>query len=247
MGDSLKDVLAFFSSSKGSDDVSTASSSSSASGSDDSDVDDTSSATGSDDKDDDDSGRDHPEDDVFEGSDDIDETSFHSSRDLNEILKSGNGDIVITGPEGVDILRGVERAIFSDGAIGFDIEGTGGKAYRLYQAAFDRTPDEKGLGFWISLLDKGSALESAAAAFIASPEFSNLYGANLTNDMFLDRLYQNVMNRAADDEGRAFWKKALDDGFSRAEVLSQFSESAENKANVVGVLDDGFEYLPWIG
>jgi hypothetical protein len=45
----------------------------------------------------------------------------------------------------VDQLSGVERIAFSDATIALDIAGTAGQVYRIYQAAFSRTPDKPGL------------------------------------------------------------------------------------------------------
>ena len=44
-------------------------------------------------------------------------------------------------------LESVERISFQDGTLAFDLDGNAGKAYRLYQAAFDRTPDRDGLSY----------------------------------------------------------------------------------------------------
>src|ERR1700730_43745 len=51
------------------------------------------------------------------------------------------GVVTLTSGDGVDTLNDVERLQFSDGVVAFDIQGNAGNAYRLYQAAFDRTPD----------------------------------------------------------------------------------------------------------
>jgi serralysin len=192
--------------------------------------------------------------DLLDGGAGLDEAHFTSMRAASTISRQG-GEILITGPEGSDTLRDVERAIFSDGALGFDIEGTGGKAYRLYQTAFDRVPDEGGVGYWIHLIDRGFiSLEGAAAEFIASEEFQGLYGTDPTPDEFLSLLYRNTMNREPDDAGKLYWLDALNgEGLfagtpcSKASVLLQFSESRENQDNVIGVISDGFEYLPWAG
>ncbi len=56
---------------------------------------------------------------------------------------------------GSDTLVSVERLHFSDGNIALDTDGVAGQAFRLYQAAFNRTPDQAGVGFWIKALDQG--------------------------------------------------------------------------------------------
>jgi hypothetical protein len=142
-------------------------------------------------------------------------------------------------------LSNVERVKFSDGMVALDVHGTAGEAYRLYQAAFDRTPDKAGLGYWIAAMDKGMTLTQAAAGFAGSAEFANLYGANASDTQFVQALYQNVLHRAGDGAGADFWLHALESSVTRADVLANFSESAENQAQVIGSIQNGIDYLHW--
>lgn len=48
----------------------------------------------------------------------------------------------------IDWLTGIERLKFDDTMVTLDIYGSAGQAYRLYQAAFNRTPDLGGMGYW---------------------------------------------------------------------------------------------------
>ncbi|MES2902505.1 MAG: DUF4214 domain-containing protein [Pseudomonadota bacterium] len=146
----------------------------------------------------------------------------------------------------VNTLSGIERIYFQQGeARALDVEGAGigGAAYRLYQAAFDRTPDRAGVGFWINALDKGMTLRDVAAGFVASNEFKALYGASSSNLEFISRLYANVLNRPGEAAGIDYWVKALDAGYSRVETLVNFSESVENTAAVAQLIGNGFTYL----
>ncbi len=186
-------------------------------------------------------------DDRIEGDAGLDSAVFHSLRAANATVRQAAGAIRVSGPEGLDTLTGVERAVFSDRVTAFDIDGTGGKSYRLYKAAFDRIPDQAGLGFWVYSIDRGFSLEAAAANFISSAEFTSLYGANPSNDKFTQLLYRNVLDRDPDLGGYQFWNNALNNGFTRAQVLVQFSESPENQANVIGQITNGFDYLPFAG
>ena len=140
-----------------------------------------------------------------------------------------------------DLLSGVERIKLNDVMVGLDIDGVGGKAYRIYKAAFDRTPDAGGLGFWIAAMDKGATLQSVAAGFVKSAEFASLYGANPDNLSLVTRMYTNVLDRAPDQAGLDFWVDLLDrkviTGF---EALAEFSESPENYAAVIGQIQHGF-------
>ena len=146
-----------------------------------------------------------------------------------------------------DSLTNIQRLKFSDINVAFDINGDAGEAYRLYQAAFDRTPDNGGLGYWIAQLDKGTTLKSAAEGFIASTEFQKLYGSAPSNAVFVDSLYHNVLHRAGEQGGVDYWNGVLNSGTSRADVLAGFSESTENKAGVIGSIQSGIHYTEWTG
>ncbi|RYF49094.1 MAG: DUF4214 domain-containing protein, partial [Comamonadaceae bacterium] len=148
----------------------------------------------------------------------------------------------VTGNGVNEWVTNVERLAFTDGFVGLDIKGDTGMAYRIYQAAFNRTPDTGGLGFWINAMDNGMGLEEVSANFIGSVEFQATYGG-LNNAQFVTQIYQNVLHRAPDPGGLAFWQNQLDSGtWTRAVVLTGFSESNENQANVIGVIQDGAYY-----
>lgn len=148
-------------------------------------------------------------------------------------------------PGEVDVLTGIERLKFDDAMLGFDVEGVAGQAYRLYQAAFNRTPDMAGLGYWIGRMDGGTSLADVAAAFIGSQEFAQMYGAKPSNADFLGKIYQNILHRAPDQAGFDYWLKAMDAGTSATDILAQFSESQENVVALAGVLQGGIAYLPF--
>ena len=152
----------------------------------------------------------------------------------------------VIGRDGRDSFVNIERFRFDDGTVAVDINGNAGQIYRLYKAAFDRQPDEPGLGFWINVLDNGVDLKTVAGVAIDSPEFrANHYGDG-SNKQFLNSLYLNVMDRAPDNEGLDFWITALENGTSRADVLVGFSESNENYANTMGLIGGGIQYQEWM-
>lgn len=97
---------------------------------------------------------------------------------------------------------------------------------RLYLAYFLRMPDTPGLDHWISVRRTGMALADISNNFAASAEFQNRYGT-LDNGGFVDLVYQNVLGRQPDGEGRNYWVGQLNAGVSRGAVMTGFSESAE--------------------
>lgn len=147
-----------------------------------------------------------------------------------------------------DTLAGIERIHFtlSNDVLALDVDGVAGKAYRLYQSAFDRAPDKAGIGFWINAMEKGGAtLLQVAQGFIASDEFNTKYGANASDIDFVTRLYKNVLHRAGEPAGMEYWTGKLAAGANRAEVLAAFSESPENAAGVAKLIGNGFLYTPF--
>ena len=167
-------------------------------------------------------------------------------------LDSVNSGIVVNGKKawqissseiGTDTLTGFKRLEFNDGVLALDIDAgdTAGQAYRLYQAAFARTPDMPGVAYHMNDMESnGLALENVANNFIASPEFKTKYGENTSDDDFINLLYQNVLGRTPDDSGLAFYKNHFNEGtMTRAAALIGFAESPENIALVGPQIEDG--------
>ncbi len=185
--------------------------------------------------------------DTLDGGAGVDTAIYKNTRSTFTVQKNTTGYTVTdkTGAEGVDTLVTIEKISFTDTAIRFDTVGIPGQAYRVYKAAFDRTPDLSGLGYWINAMDKGAGLQTVAAGFIQSPEFTTLYGVNPSPETFLTKLYNNVLHRAYDQTGFDFWLGTLKTGAnSQASVLAQFSESPENQAAVINIIGNGVEYTP---
>jgi hypothetical protein len=142
--------------------------------------------------------------------------------------------------DGIDRLTAIERLQFSDGTLAFDTSGNAGQVYRLYQAAFARTPDTPGLKHNVGLVDNGLTLQQMSSAFIVSTEFQQKYGTNLSDTAYINALYQNVLGRGPDPAGASGWQSLLNDGsWTRTTMLIGFSESPENIAKVAAAIANG--------
>ena len=97
---------------------------------------------------------------------------------------------------------------------------------RLYDAAFDRYADGKGLGYWLEIKET-TGLGDIANSFIASAEFNSQNG-NLEDDAFIELMYSNVLERTSDSAGKEFWLDQLDNGAERGAVMVGFTESDES-------------------
>ena len=63
-------------------------------------------------------------------------------------------------------------------------------------------------------------------------EFRQLYGINPTNETFVTKLYDNVLDRTPDQGGYDYWVGHLNAGInSKEQVLCSLSESPENMLN----------------
>jgi len=185
-------------------------------------------------------------DDLIDGGSGIDTAVLAGTRSNFTATKTMAGYTITdnTGAEGIDTLINIERIKFGDKFLALDADGNSGQIYRLYQAAFDRKPDINGIGYWINTLDNGASLLDVATGFTNSVEFRNLYGANFSNANLVTGFYQNVLQRAPDQSGFNFWKNALDKSGALPQVLIGFSESPENQAQMIGVIQNGIDYLP---
>jgi hypothetical protein len=184
--------------------------------------------------------------DKMDGGAGIDTVAYRGSKS-NYTLTKGASTYTLTdktGVDGTDTLTNIERLQFSDRTVALDISGTAGQAYRVYQAAFNRTPDNGGFKYWIGLMDGGYTLAGVASGFIASAEFKTLYGSNPTNELFVSKLYDNVLHRAPDLGGYNYWVGLLNTNkIDNISTLINFSESPENQAGVIGVIQNGIDLL----
>ncbi len=101
------------------------------------------------------------------------------------------------------------------------------RVWRLYQAFFLRQPEPAGFDHWFGVRARGAGLSDIAYAFAASDEFRQRYGS-LDHPQFVDLVYRNVLCRAAEPEGRAYWTDLLSSGrLTRWDMVIGFVELRE--------------------
>lgn len=184
-------------------------------------------------------------DDHFYGNGGTDVSQYSGSSSQYDVVeRNGNIEIhdKVASRDGNDTLTGVAEAKFSDGMLVFDHTSTSdASAYRLYQAAFGRTPDTNGFRFWADQIDtKGKSLPQVAHEFLSSAEFQKAYGSNQTDDQFVTALYKNVLGRTPDADGITFWKKAIAGGLSHEQALMNFADSPEDIQLTASHMSHGF-------
>ncbi len=138
-------------------------------------------------------------------------------RSLSPTEKAALANRLLNEPIGDVIADHVD-----DPTIDFEVRGVA----RLYEAYFLRTPDAGGFEFWLDSRRGGWTLWEMSDFFAESDEFVDTYG-DLDDAAFVELVYQNVMERTPDGEGRDYWIGRLGSDLSRGDLMTFFSDSAE--------------------
>jgi hypothetical protein len=80
---------------------------------------------------------------------------------------------------------------------------------RLYVALFGRAPDAEGLGYWTSSLKQGYALSAIATRMFDVEPARAYYPAAASADDIARSFYYNVLGRAPDVDGIAYWSARI--------------------------------------
>ena len=167
---------------------------------------------------------------MLDGGGDTDTVVLSGPQSSYTLLLGQDGLTIVDrrpGGDGVDKLSNVEfldfspeLEIFNNAPMDLDLFGRQASVgaqdlqnlVELYIAYFDRAPDAIGLSFWANALSAGTTLQEIAALFMQQDETAAIYSEDLSNGELVDMVYQNVLGREADAEGRTFWIDMLDAG-----------------------------------
>ena len=107
----------------------------------------------------------------------------------------------------------------------------GGVVIRLYRAWFQAYPSTSSMSGWLQRRRAGMYLNTMSALFAANPSRKARYD-HLTNAQFVNQVYLDVLGHAGTAANTATWKKRLDAGLPRSEMMVTFAQSAEFRARV---------------
>jgi hypothetical protein len=111
---------------------------------------------------------------------------------------------------------------------------------QLYASLLRRQADPGGLSAFVAALDHGATIDQVKEAILGSPEYFQVRGGNTVNG-FLTAIYQDVLNRAVDPLGQAFFSQQLAGNISTTTVATEIVTSPEARKDQV----DGF-YLTFL-
>jgi len=99
----------------------------------------------------------------------------------------------------------------------------------LYQSLLGRAPDAAGLQYFQNQLQSGKSVQDITNAIKASPEYTQrnpTATATQTNDP-ISNLYQQVLGRAPDAAGLAYWNQQLKSGKSIQDIQAAMQQTPE--------------------
>lgn len=180
----------------------------------------------------------------FDAGEGIDTWKLPGSSAEYKYTKASTGFIVTNISGQSEKGFNIEKLQFENGLVISDIaiNTNNSDIYRLYQAAFARSPDEGGFRYWIEQHDSNNQnVNSISSFFISSQEFKTKYGSNLVNSQFVDLLYQNVLGRSGEAGGTSYWNNELNNGHqTKDQVLLGFAISPENVLKTAANIDNGY-------
>ncbi|MEM9148616.1 MAG: DUF4214 domain-containing protein [Pseudomonadota bacterium] len=172
--------------------------------------------------------------DVISGGDGFDTAQFDGSIAAAMVTTVAGGYEVTVGEE-TTALDGIEEIAFADGAYAVDTSEQSAVVYRLFTFINDVAPDTDALSETLGLLTEGTTLSALAAILI---EGSSDLDPALANADYVAGLYEDGLQRTADEAGAAFWSGLLDDGaIDRSDLALAFALS--NEASDVYAEDTG--------
>jgi uncharacterized repeat protein (TIGR02059 family) len=169
--------------------------------------------------------------DAIDGGTGTDTVRLVGSGRADYAFRMENGKLTMThrnsGVDGTDTVANVEKLLFTSAEPDMTARST---ITRMYDALFDRAPDQKGLDGWVKMSNAGMSMHDIANQFIGSNESKALF-EGASNAQFVDSLYQKALGRTAAEAERSAWIGILDQGKAdRADVLYAFANSAEKLA-----------------
>lgn len=191
------------------------------------------------------------------GGDGTDSALYLGIRNTLNIQDNGDGTYTVTRDAIEDLLNSIEYIGFDDGSmsVGYAVEVRENQEEfaRFYNALFERLPDDAGLAYWVNdLIDasyggRGNTIQGAAQAFTDSAEFQSLYGASVDDYNFVTLLYQNILNRAADQAGYDYWLAEINHSGNRGGMVVSFANSGEYITNTEAAIDTYLAAVPLDG
>lgn len=184
--------------------------------------------------------------DWIDGSDGLD-TIYLSGKKNDFVLNQTDSVLELwssSASTGLKTISHVERLIFQDLAIAWDLDGNAGQVAKILGAVFGReaVKNTQYAGIGLSLMDQGfSYLQLMNLAIEAK------LGIGASHAQLINLLYQNLLQIPADSGAIAYWSGQLTQGtYTQSSLAVMAADLDLNKQNInlTGLMVNGMEYVP---
>lgn len=183
--------------------------------------------------------------DTLTGGGGLDTAHFGRARADYQVQRAADGTITVqarAGSDARDTLAQVERLVFSDQSLAFDLDGTAGTIARCLGVVFGApfVTNRQYVGIGLSALDAGM---TGPALMQAALDIR--LGAGFAPGALVDLLYVNLVGSTPNAADRAFWVGALAAGQFTPVSLSLAAADLDLNAqhiDLVGLMAHGLGY-----
>jgi Ca2+-binding RTX toxin-like protein len=180
--------------------------------------------------------------DTISGGSGIDTVSYSGSSSIAQIISLNTSEVRIVTPyAGTDTLSSIERVVFSDKSIAYDVAGNAGTAIKILGAVFGKSyvSNKEYVGIALDLLDKGMNYDTLTGLALGAANAT-------TNDQIVTRLWTNLVGSAPSEADKAPIIQMLKDGMSPGVLARLAADTPLNATNInlVGLAQTGIEYTP---
>ena len=180
--------------------------------------------------------------DQLNGGPGLDSASFARARADYQVGSGGTSVQALAGDEGRDALDGIERLVFSDQSLAFDLAGSAGSTARILGAVFgrDAVANKAYAGIGLSLLDGGMDLNALMQLALDAR-----LGTGFTPEAEVALLFENLVGSAPSPADLGFWVGTLQAGTYTPVSLAWMAANLELNAQNIGLVGLGLQGLPY--
>jgi len=147
------------------------------------------------------------------------------------------------GTDGVDIIREVERIVFTDTKLALDINGHAGEVSKILGAVFgsDAVEDKQLVGIGLQRLDSSTSYTE-----LIQQALNAKLGKGFSDQAEIQLLYQNILSTQPSQDELNYWSNTLNNGqFTQTSLAIMAANLDLNMQNInlIGLSQTGLEYL----
>jgi hypothetical protein len=183
-------------------------------------------------------------DDQVDGGPGLDGFVVNATRTSTQVERLGSDTVQLKGPNGKDSLKNVERILFTDSALAFDLSGNAGTVARILGSVFGpgAISNKEYAGIGLQLIDAGMGYEA-----LMNLALDAALGASRSDMAVVQLLYRNLVGSVPTSGDAAYFVGLITSGAYSQVGLAQYAASltlTEERINLIGLAQSGLAYTP---